>query len=90
MILIYGIAAYRDHAKGRDWASALGLPIDRDFFRIIGDFVVPVLLVWFMVRAVRKLPASREKTVLTWVGWSLFVFLFVWWSPLHNTLFGPS
>lgn len=83
-------AAYLRHARGEDWLSAFGLPLDRDFFRLIGDFLVPVMVTVFLMNPVKKLPPSQEKTTLTRILWSFFVFLFVWWSPLHITLFGPS
>lgn len=88
VIIIYGLSAWRDHAKGDDWLTALGFPLDWDFLRIIGDFVVPVVTIVLMMQSVRKLTPSREKTVLTWTGWSLFVFLFLWWSPLRIAMFG--
>jgi hypothetical protein len=55
-----------------------------------GNFIVPVLVTILMMQTIMKLSPSREKTTLAWIGWSFFVFLFVWWSPLHTVLFGPG
>lgn len=89
-LILWALSSFWYHARGEDWTSAIGLTADRDFFRILGDFVIPVVAVVFMMQFVRKLPPSHEKTAMTWIGWMLFAYLFVWWSPLHIALFGPG
>jgi hypothetical protein len=75
--MIIGVA-FLDHAKGRSWSFAFGLPLDKNFLRPIGDFVIPVLAIMLMSRNIGKLPDSREKTVLFRICWWFFVFLLVW------------
>lgn len=83
------VPAYMRHQSGRDWLSAFGLPLDRGFLRLIGDAAIPIFIITLILQQVKKLPPSREKTVLSWLGWSFFVFLIVWWSFLGHMLFGP-
>lgn len=94
MVIVVGISAYWRHGRGEGWFSAFGLSFDRSYLQFIaeftGNFIVPVLVTILMTQTIRKLPPTREKTILTWTSWSFFVFLFVWWSPFHNALFGPS
>lgn len=78
VLVINGVSVYWHHAQGQDWISALGLTPDRDLFRLIGDFAVPVMVTVLLLQTVRRLPPSQEKRILTWIGWSFFVFLFVW------------
>ena len=72
------VDAYRRHSQSGSWASAFGLPWDRNFLRPIGDLAIPVLLLVLMMQNIRKLPPSREKTTVARIGWALFIFLFVW------------
>jgi len=83
------VPAYKLHQSGEDWLSAFGLPLDRGFFRLIGDAAIPIFTITLILQQVRKLTPSREKTALNWLGWSLFAFLLVWWSLLGNMVFGP-
>ena len=80
--------ALLDHARGRSWAAVFGLPWDRNFLRPFGDFAIPVLLLVLMMQNIRKLPPSREKTTSIRIGWSLFVFLFVW-ELIRQFYLGP-
>lgn len=89
MLVIYGVTAYRDHAQGEDWMSALGLVPDWGYFRFFGDFGVPIMVTVVLLHTVRKLPSSREKRILTWLAWSFFVFLFVW-AFVVMMVFGSS
>ena len=82
------VDAYRRHSHGESWASVLGLPWDRNFLRPFGDFAIPVLLLVLMMQNIRKLPPSREKTTSIRIGWSLFVFLFVW-ELIRQFYLGP-
>lgn len=87
-LLLYGYSAYRHHTTGSGWGSALGFPVDRFFFNLLGGFVVPVLVTVVAMGVVNTLPPSRQKTVLSWIGWLFFVFLFLWWSPLRVAVSG--
>lgn len=77
------------HSKGEGWLEATGLVPSGDLFRIIGDLGVPVIALVLMMQRVNKLPPNREKTVLRRIGWTFFVFLFVWWVGLRPTIFSP-
>lgn len=92
IVVVNAASAFRRHVRGEGWLSAFGFSADADYLRFIarigGDFILPVLAVLFMIYTVRRLEPSAEKKALTWIGWSLFVFLFVWWSPIHTALFG--
>lgn len=71
--------AFWDHAQGRSWASAFGFPIDLRFLAsFVGGFVIPLFLTMGMLRYAIRLSPSREKTILTRIGWSLFGYLFIW------------
>lgn len=82
------VDAYRRHSQGGSWASAFGLSWDRNILRPIGDLAIPVLLLVLMMQKIRKLPPSREKTTVVRIGWSLFVFLFVW-ELIRQFYLGP-
>jgi hypothetical protein len=88
-VIINGLVAYRRHQRGEDWLSAFGLTPDPELLRLVGDVGVPIVMITLIMQQVRRLPPSREKTATSWLGWSLFVFLFVWWFPLREMLFGP-
>lgn len=87
LVIINGVAAFRHRRSGEDWLSAFGFAFDQDLLQILGDAAVPLIGVVFIRVQVMRLPPSREKTVLTWLTWSLFLFLLAWWS-LHIALFG--
>lgn len=94
LVIVVVASAYWRHGEGEGWLSAFGLSFDRDYLQFMaefaGNFIVPVLVTILMMQTIMKLSPSREKTTLAWIGWSFFVFLFVWWSPLHTVLFGPG
>lgn len=70
---------YRRHAEGESWASAFGFPVDLRFLAgFVGGFVVPLVLTMAMLRYAKRLAPSREKTILTRIGWSLYGYLFFW------------
>lgn len=87
-LILYVATSIWGRTRGESWLDAFGLTLDGDFLRLIGDLLVPLLAIVVMLRQTRSLPPSRERTILTWVGWSIFVFLLVWWLPLRSALFG--
>lgn len=82
--IIYVLSVYFARKRGQAWLSALTFDVDRDFVPYMVDFGVPVAVTIVLLYTVRKLPPGRERTTLTWVGWAVYVFLFVWWSPLRD------
>lgn len=73
------VDAYRRHSQGESWASAFGFPIDLRFLAsFVGGFVIPLVMTMAMLRYAIRLSPSREKTILTKIGWSLFGYLFIW------------
>jgi hypothetical protein len=54
----------------------------------VGGFVIPLVLTLVMLRYAIRLSPSREKTILTRIGWSLFGYLFIW-SVVLTLFFHP-
>ena len=88
LVVLFGGGAIWRHKSGDDWPSAFGFADVHGLLRLLGDLWVPAMAIVLMLRQARKLPASREKTMLFWLGWSTFAYLFVWWISLRTALFG--
>lgn len=83
------VDTYRRHSQGTSWASAFGFPFNLDFVvGFVGDFLIPLAMSIAILRYVRRLSPSREKTILARIGWSLYGYLFLW--LVIRSLFLPS